>query len=433
MAAKDPVAPAPPASPVPHPAASGPRNAALLGADVALFMAALGLLGPATLVPLFVSKLTDDPLAIGLLSAAFHLGWFPQLFAAGYVERSARKLPALIRFTVVERVPALGLALCALAAAGGPDGGPLVAVPVLVGAVYLCRFAQSVAAGLATTPWLDLVARAVPAERRGRFMGSWAMLGNALGVGTAALAAPLLAWLPFPQGFAACFGLAFAILLAGLVPLFLVVEPPGPPPRPPRPFLHQLAELAAVLAGDAPFRRFLVGLALAALGTMAAGFLAVYAAQRLAATDELAAWYTVALLAAQVLANFGLGWLADRRGFAAVGQATALAGVGMAIVAVVAPGPLWLLASFALVGIGQAGTMLARLTGPLDFAPPDRRPSYVALSGALVSVAAAVAPLIGGPIVAWVGYEALFGASAACSLAAVVALGPLTTRRRPAP
>lgn len=412
--------------------AVGRRNVLLLGFDIAMFMTAIGLLGPTTLVPLFVSKLTDNPLAIGMLSAAFQLGWFPQLFAAGYVERSARKLPAVIGYTVVERIPALGLALCALAAAGGLDGGPLVAAPIIIAAVYLSRFVQSIAAGLALTPWLDLVARAVPAERRGSFMGNWTMVGNVLGIGTAALAAPLLEWLPFPYGFAACFGLAFVVLMFGLVPLFLVVEPPGPPPRPPRPFVHHLGELTAVLAGDAPFRRFLIGLSLAGLGTMATGFLVVYAVQRLGASDELAAWYTVALLAAQVFANVALGRLADRRGFVAVGKATALSSAGMAAFALVAPGPLWLIASFALIGIGQAGTMLAKLTGPMDFAPPDRRPTYIALCGALVSLAAAVGPLIGGPIVAWAGYEALFGVGAACSLAAVFALGPVNGRPRPA-
>src|SRR6266508_3349719 len=125
-----------------HSPASGRRNVLLLGFDIAMFMMAIGLLGPTTLVPLFVSKLTDNPLAIGMLSAAFQLGWFPQLFAAGYVERSARKLPAVIGYTIVERIPALGLAVCALAATGGVDGGPLVAAPAIIAAVYLSRFVQ---------------------------------------------------------------------------------------------------------------------------------------------------------------------------------------------------------------------------------------------------------------------------------------------------
>lgn len=398
------------------------RNGLYIGVDLALFMAALGLLGPTTIVPLFVSKLTSDPLAIGVLAAVFHLGWLPQLFSAGYVERSERKLPALIRFTILERIPSLGMALCALAAVTGPDGSLAVTLPLLLGGVYLCRFAQSVASGLSVPPWMDVIARVVPDARRGRFMANWTMLGNALGIGTAALAAPLLEWLPFPYGFAACFGLAFVILFAGMIPIFLITEPAGAPPRAAAPFRQHLGELGAVLRDDAAFRSYLVGLALAAVGSMATSFLIVYAAQRLGASDELAAWYTVVLLAASVVANPPLGWLADRWGFAAVGQVTALAGIGIAAGAILTADPLWLVVPFALVGAGQSGAMLARMTGPIEFAPVDRRPTYVALSNGLVSLAAAVAPLIGSQILAWMGYEALFIVSAACSALAVWAL-----------
>ena len=196
----------------PHEQVAGPhhdskrseRNGLYLGIDLAMFMAALGLLGHSTIVPLFISKVSSDPLAIGLLATAFQLGWLPQIFIAGYVERSQRKLPLLIRYTVLERIPSIGLTLCALAAISSSNGEYVVPVPFLLGAVYICRFCQSVASGLAVPPWMDIIARVVPGERRGRFMGNWTMIGRALGVGTAALTAPILEWIPFPYNFAAC-------------------------------------------------------------------------------------------------------------------------------------------------------------------------------------------------------------------------------------
>jgi MFS family permease len=398
------------------------RNALYLGIDLAMFMAALGLLGHSTIVPLFISKISSDPLAIGLLATAFQLGWLPQIFVAGYVERSQRKLPLLIRYTVLERIPSLGLTLCALASISTTNGEFLVPVPVLLGAVYLCRFFQSVASGLSVPPWMDVIARVVPGNRRGRFMGNWTMIGRALGVGTAALTALLLDWFPFPYNFAACFGLASVILLVGMVPILLIKEPPGPPARAAAPFHRQMAEMATTLRADLPFRRFVSGLALVSFGTMATGFLMAYAVLSLGASDEIAAWYTVMLLAASVLANSALGWLADRHGFSAVGQVSALAGAGLSILAMLANQPLWLLASFAFVGIGQAGSQLAIETGPMEFAPVDRRPSYVALCFGLVSLAGAVAPLVGGVIVSQLGYHALFAASALFSISGGVAL-----------
>lgn len=39
------------------------------------------------------------------LDMAIQLGWLPQLFFAGKIERSARKWPWVTRFSTVERLP----------------------------------------------------------------------------------------------------------------------------------------------------------------------------------------------------------------------------------------------------------------------------------------------------------------------------------------
>jgi MFS family permease len=405
--------------------AQGRRNVFLLGSEMSAFMAGMGLVAPLTLVPLFVSTLTDSTLAVGAVTAAFQLGWLPQVFVAGYVERSARKLPTVRLFTALERFPILGLAACAVAA-------PYLEAPLVLALVYLCCFSQTLGAGLATTPWADVIARVVPARRRGRFMGSYMMLGHLLGAGGAALAAPLLDWLPYPHGFAACFGLGFLILMACYAMLFMVIEPPGPPPRSARPFLKQLADLPRVIAADRPFRRFLSGLALTALGTMSiAGFLTVYAVSRLGATVDLAAWYTATLLASQVAANYLLGRLADRHGWTAVGQVAGLATVGLATIAMAAPTPLWLVGSFILLGFAQSGSMLMRLTGPIDYAPLERRPTYIGLGTGLTGLVSAVAPLLGGQLIATLDYSWLLGASMLVSLAGAALLSRGATPRKP--
>ena len=175
----------------------------------------------------------------------------------------------------------------------------------------------------------------------------------------------------------------------------------------------------------------MLGLSVAALGTMSNGFLVVYAVNELGAPDEVAAWYTATLLVAQTTASLALGWLADRHSFRAVGVVVALATAGQAMVALLAPSALWLLLAFVLLGAIQSGSMLARMTGPVEYAPRERRPTYVALSGALVSCCTAAAPLIGGQIVGSLGYGWLFGLSAVASLAALpVLLGKGATARR---
>ncbi len=311
---------------------------------------------------------------------------------------------------------AVVLAACALLA-------PTFGIAILP-LVFLACFSQTMFGGLALTPWLDVIARAVPGRLRGRFMGTSSTLGAVLGAATAALVAPLLDLYPFPYNFAACFGLAAVIFAIGMIPIYLIQEPPGPPPRPPHPLREQLAELPRVLSDDPAFRRFVFGLCCAALGTMSSGFLVVYGVRELGAPDELAGWYTATLFIVQIGASMMLGWLGDRRGFAAVGTAVVVATVAQGIIALFAPDSLWLILAFVAQGIVGSGAMLARLTGPMDYAPPERRPSYVALSAALVGPCAAVAPLLGGPIVDLLGYPWLFGVSAAMALLALPLLGP---------
>jgi MFS family permease len=178
-----------------------------------------------------------------------------------------------------------------------------------------------------------------------------------------------------------------------------------------------------VLTNDPPFRRFLTGLCIASLATMSSGFLAVYGVSVLGAPDEIAGWYTATLFIAQTVASSAMGWLGDRFGFTAVVRAMALAVIGLCAVALLAPSAIWLLAAFALIGVVQSSSMLARLTGPMEYAPAERRPSYIALVFGIVGPCAALAPLLGGQIVAVLGYGWLFGISAAIGLLALPFLG----------
>jgi MFS family permease len=195
----------------------------------------------------------------------------------------------------------------------------------------------------------------------------------------------------------------------------------------------QLADLGLVLRTDRPFRRFLGGLSWQAFGMMGNSFLVVYAVQRLAAPDDLVAWYTAVLLAGQMSSTLAFGWLADRRGFSAVGQASSYALAGLSALALVVPSAGWLLPAFFLLGACQSGSMLARFAGAMDFAPADRRPSYVVLANALVSLSAAAAPLFGGQVVALFGYSWLYILSLGCAIVAAVVLGnaPRPTRGHP--
>ena len=83
--------------------------------DGSSFGLAMGFGSFSTILPLFVSHLTNSATLIGLVPAIHAVGWqLPQLFTAGRVARLRRYKPTVILATIHERLPFLGLMVVAL-------------------------------------------------------------------------------------------------------------------------------------------------------------------------------------------------------------------------------------------------------------------------------------------------------------------------------
>lgn len=65
--------------------------------DGAAFWFGLSFISPTTILPLFISKLTDSTLPLAIVSAVALGGWYlPQLFSAPYVERLSHKKAIIV-------------------------------------------------------------------------------------------------------------------------------------------------------------------------------------------------------------------------------------------------------------------------------------------------------------------------------------------------
>ena len=75
--------------------------------DGSAFTLGATFISSATIVPLFLSKLSDSPIPIGLAAMIAQGSWFlPQLFTANLVERLARKKPVVVNLGFfTERLP----------------------------------------------------------------------------------------------------------------------------------------------------------------------------------------------------------------------------------------------------------------------------------------------------------------------------------------
>jgi len=90
--------------------------------DGASFWFGASFISASTILPLFISKLTPNPLPLGLLAVIAQSAWFlPQLFTANAVERLARRKPVIVNLGLfTERLPLWGLIAAAMLATRSP-------------------------------------------------------------------------------------------------------------------------------------------------------------------------------------------------------------------------------------------------------------------------------------------------------------------------
>jgi MFS family permease len=379
--------------------------------DGATFWFGNSFIAGTTIVPLFISKLTDSPLPLGLAAMIAQGGWsLPQLFTAGRVEKLARKKAVVVNLGFfLERVPMWLIVVAAMLA---------LRQPVVALLLFFWGYAwHGLGAGLVATSWQDLLARCFPVNRRGRLLG----LTFFIGAGTGALGAGLTTWLlatyPFPTNFVTLFSLAAVAITASWFFLALTREPVQPP-RNNRPAGERLwSAVAGIVRQDLNFRRFLVARLLLASGGMGLGFVVVAAVQRWQLSDSVAGLYTATMLLGQTGGNLAFGLSADRFGHKVNLELSALASATAFGLAWLAPSPGWYYLVFGLLGIAVAAILVSGILVVMEFSPPDRRPTYTGLANTAVGVVTIAAPLLGAAL-ALAGYEWLFALAAGINLLA---------------
>lgn len=369
-----------------------------------------------TVLPLFVSQLTDSTLAIGLIPAIQRLGWMmPQLFMANYVERLPRKKFVVVLATLNERIPFLFLALMAW------QVGRLSPSAALIG-FFVFHSWRSFGGGATGNAWMDMIAKVIPTRMRGIFFGTQQAVGGLLGAGGAVVAGFILERYPYPLNFAICFSLTFAVLISTWGFVAATREPAIPTTKPRISQREYFRHLPGILRQDRNYSHYILSRAITTLAGMAGGFLSIYAVRVMGATAGEAGLLTATWMAAQTLANPLLGLWGDRRGHKSVLEFCGLCLAMSLAIALVAPSPVWLYPVFALAGVNLAGIILSGLSIIMEFAPPEDRPTYIGLSSTLMAPVAGLGPVLGGWLAGAFSYPVLFATALTCALLGFVLL-----------
>jgi MFS family permease len=377
------------------------RNFWLNVLDGGTFYLGLSMVSRFTVLPLFVERLSPDRWLQGLIPAINYTGWFlPGLFIVPLIAAMPRRKPILLTATLFERLPFLILGLVLLFWSDLP-GASLLAI------FFGCYAMHAVAAGFASIPWQDFIARVIPGKRWGIFFGLQSGLGGLLGIGGAAVAAWVLTAFPFPQSVGILSLICFASMVVSFIFLAATVEP-ALPPQPAQPLTAFLRGVRPLLDRDVPFRNYLIGRVSIALALVGHNFITALALERFNLSGAEVGGFTAALLAAQAISDPILGGVADRWGHKQVLELATAVGLAAILMALVAPAPVWFLVIFVLVGFSQAGYILSGFTLVFSFAPSAQRPAYIGVSNIVMAPIAAAGPLLSGWLAEIAGYETLF-------------------------
>jgi MFS family permease len=388
------------------------HNALVNVLDGAFFGLAMGFASFVTVLPLYVRTLTNSAILIGLIPAIHSVGWhLPQLFTARQVARQKQYKPMVLFWTIQERLPFLVLALVAWSM-------PRRGIQSTLWITYILLIWQGLGSGLTATPWQSMIAKIIPGDRRGTFLGTQTAAADLLASLGAVGAGYILKQMDSPLDFTLCFLITSAAMVVSWLFLAQTHEPDTIPDELPAAMSDYWSYLGEILRRDHRFRWFLIARVTSQVAIMGSAFYSVFAVSQLGASELSVGYMTAVLLAIQIFSNPVMGWLGDRWSQRGVMEIGLLAAILSCLLAWKAPNPNWFYLVFALFGIANTAVWTIGIAMIMRFGSDTDRPAYIGLANTLVAPATFLAPFLGGWLADLTGYPAAFIASAAGGLAA---------------
>ncbi len=364
-----------------HACRQAPGNFFLNAGNGALTKLAEQIVSPSLVLPWLLSAIGATSSLSGFLVPLSRAGsLLPQLMVSSRIRQFARRKYFWVAAGYTQALSLL-LMIPLVLWVGGTAGG--------IGVLFLLAL-FSVASGVASVSYKDVMAKTIPKGKRGTLLSMRATIGGALALGAGA-------WLMItgdgeePLAFYGALLAVAALLWITATTLFAFIrEHPGATEGG-RNALEEAGKGWHLLTSDAGFRQFVMARSLLLGVPLVIPFYSLYARELGAGLSGLGL-FVMANSLAMVLSSYFWGRLADRSskhamawgGLAGVAAALLALGLGQAMESDMAG--WWPAGVIFITGFAQAGTRLGRKTYLVDFAPENERPLYVAVSNTMVGV-----------------------------------------------
>ena len=366
---------------------------------------------PQTILPLFIALLSRSSTIIGLVVAVQALGQIvPQLFIANRLEHMPiKRIYVVVIGIVMERLPYVVLAVAVVVMRSHLS---------LLLLFFACWVVANVGTGLNMPAFNGLYAKAIPIRLRGRLGGIGNSAGALLAVVGAYVTTLLLERTSGIPAFSPIFVIGFVILLASVIPLGFVDEPPSEVGNVRKPTLTYLREIFPLLRANRSFARYVLFQVSLQLAYSAPPFITAYAVLHLGVTTSTIGIFTAVLMGANALGSLLFGPLADHIGYRRVfTAATCIAIAGYAILVVLPPLRIVYIC-VALVGL-LLSTQFMSNNMAMEFCTPGQAGTFTAIAFTASAPVRVLGPIVLGVIADRLGMRPVFLVVVALSLFAL--------------
>jgi MFS family permease len=412
------------------------RNFALGLLNGAMFNFAEALMSVDTVLTWFVQRLGGSNFLIGLVGPMRDAGWFlPQLFVSHRLQREPLKMPIYRRMMVVRAVAWFIWTAAAIVLAAN--------FPALLAVFFVAYGVNALASGFSGLSFMDIVAKTIPARRRGTYFGGRMFIGSLLGLAASGLVGVMVAEnnpTPFPLNVAALFIIAWVAALIGLFSFALVKEPDGEVRDEDDTLTSHVRRAARLPRQNENLRYLLIARVVILLSYIAAPFYSIYSINVLHAPVSILGVYVGVRMIVSLVIYPVWSRLSDRRGNKLVMQLATACGVVMLAWALFAPIvaesvradasviAYLFVPVFALMGLYETGVGIGAVNLLLEIAPGNDRAIYVGLTNTVLGVAY-FSTIASGLLVDAVGYRGVFALALALLLTGLWALSRLQEPR----
>jgi MFS family permease len=391
--------------------------------DGILYASTGSLIAPQTIFSALVQRLGGGNIAVGAIPLFTYIPHFLiQLFSANHFRNTPYKKDITLRISFFQRAQILALAVV-IALWGGHS--PTTALYLF----FFIYFLNQVIGGTVSPLWFDLFVKLTDPFQRGKLIGLRNAIGSALGFVNGLILTVVFINVDFPYNFAIVFGLAGCYQYASWFALKRVIEDKPSEVAEPVPIKKLWSQSRKILDNDSTFKRFLISISLAIVGTIPMSFFTVAALDRFKLDTSVVGTFSVIVIVGQVISSAFLGYLSDRRGNKIVLLLCSTSLVIGTICAIIGTSLIFYYIAFFCSGITLGAELIMRYNFAADCSTDQTRSMYVALMN-LWSAPFYLSGLLGGYIADLFGYNGIFFIGIGFTIAGMIVLYRLTDPRK---